>query len=369
MQTEAGVESILAGSFMAKSKPSGDSKTYAQIIMEAAAQSGVSPYYLASRIKQEMGNTIGTASSGTNSTYKGIYNFYNIGATDSTTTSAAVNGLAWAATPGGTYGRPWDSAAKSIINGAKYIAASYIAVGQDTVYTQKFNVTNRANLFSHQYMTNVQAPATEATKSYSAYKSNNILDSTIVFKIPVYNNMPATAVSKPADSGNPNNWLKTLSVNGYTLTPTFSVSSTTNYSLILAQSTSSVTISATTVNANAKISGMGTINLSPGTNYVNINVTAQNGNVRTYVLTIVRGSASQGTTTINGVTTSGNKGDLNGDGKISAADIVKLQRIIVGLDTQTSNTLAIGDLNGDGKISAADIVKIQRHIVGLETIK
>jgi hypothetical protein len=181
--------------------------------------------------------------------------------------------------------------------------------------------------------------------------------------------MPATAVSKPADSGNPNNWLKTLSVNGYTLTPTFSVSSTTNYSLILAQSTSSVTISATTVNANAKISGTGTINLSPGTNYVNINVTAQNGNVRTYVLTIVRGSASQGTTTINGTTTSGSKGDLNGDGKISAADIVKLQRIIVGLDTQTSNTLAIGDLNGDGKISAADIVKIQRHIVGLETIK
>jgi hypothetical protein len=318
-----------------------------------------------------MGNTMGTASSGTNSTYPGIYNFYNIGATDSTTTSAAVNGLKWAAETGATatYGRPWNTVAKSIINGAKYIAASYIAVGQDTVYTQKFNVTNRANLFSHQYMTNVQAPATEATKSYSAYKSNNILDSTIVFKIPVYNNMPATAVSKPADSGNPNNWLKTLSVNGYTLTPTFSVSSTTNYSLILAQSTSSVTISATTVNANAKISGTGTINLSPGTNYVNINVTAQNGNVRTYVLTIVRGSASQGTTTINGVTTSGSKGDLNGDGVISAADIVKLQRIIVGLDTQTSNTLAIGDLNGDGKISAADIVKIQRHIVGLETIK
>lgn len=368
MQTEAGVESILAGSFMANARPGDDSRTYAQIIMEAAAGSGVSPYYLASRIKQEMGNTIGTASSGTNSTYPGIYNFYNIGANDSTTTSAALNGLKWASKEG-TYGRPWTSAAQSIIYGAKYLAASYIAVGQDTVYTQKFNVTNRANLFSHQYMTNLQAPATEAVKSYSAYQSNNILDGSLVFKIPVYNNMPSTAVSKPADSGNPNNWLKTLSVNGYTLTPTFSVSSTTNYSLILAEGTSSITINASAVNSDAKISGTGTINLSLGTNYININVTAQNGSMRTYVLTVVRGSASQGTTTINGTTTSGSKGDLNGDGNISAADIVKLQRIIVGLDTQTSNTLAIGDLNGDGRISAADIVKIQRHIVGLETIQ
>lgn len=368
MQTEAGVEAILAGSFMANTVPKGESKTYAQIIMEAAAQSGVSPYHLASRIKQEMGDTMGTASSGTNSRYPGIYNFYNIGATDSASTSAAENGLKWAATPG-TYNRPWNSVSKSIINGAQYLAASYIKVGQDTVYTQKFNVTNRANLFSHQYMTNVQAPATEAPKTFAAYKANNILDSSLVFKIPVYENMPSTAVAKPADSGNPNNWLKTLSVDGYGLTPTFSVSSTTNYSLIVSESTSSININASTVNANAKISGTGTVNLSQGTNTININVTAQNGSMRTYTLTVVRGSANEGNTTINGTTTSGQKGDLNGDGKISAADIVKLQRIIVGLDTQTSTTLALGDLNGDGKISAMDIVKIQRHIVGLETIQ
>jgi hypothetical protein len=176
-------------------------------------------------------------------------------------------------------------------------------------------------------------------------------------------------VSKPADSGNPNNWLKTLTVDGYTLTPTFTVSSTTDYSLIVSQSTSSITVKATTVNSNAKISGTGTVKLNSGTNTIKINVTAQNGNIRTYKLTVVRGSASQGSTTVDTSTTSGTKGDLNGDGKISAADIVKLQRVIVGLDTQTSDTLTLGDLNGDGKISAMDIVKIQRHIVGLETIK
>lgn len=368
MQTEAGVESILAGSFMSHTVPPGETLTYAQLIMEAAAQSGVSPYHIASRIKQEMGNTVGTASSGTVAGYEGIYNFYNIGAYDTSTGSAAVSGLKWASTPG-SYNRPWNSVSKSIINGAKYLAASYIAVGQDTLYTQKFNVTNKASLFSHQYMSNVQSPATEAPKCYAAYKANNILDSAMVFKIPVYTNMPGTAVAKPADSGNPNNWLKTLSVDGYGLTPTFSVSENRNYSIIVPENIESININASTVNANAKISGIGKINLALGTNIININVTAQNGSLRTYVLTVVRGDASSGNTVINGGNTTGMRGDLNGDGKISAMDIVKLQRIIVGLDVQDSNALAIGDLNSDGKISAMDIVKIQRHIVGLELIQ
>ena len=368
MQTEAGVESILAGSFMSHTVPPGETLTYAQLIMEAAAQSGVSPYHIASRIKQEMGNTVGTVSSGTVAGYEGIYNFYNIGAYDTSTGSAAVSGLKWASTPG-SYNRPWNSVSKSIINGAKYLAASYIAVGQDTLYTQKFNVTNKASLFSHQYMSNVQSPATEAPKCYAAYKANNILDSAMVFKIPVYTNIPETAVAKPADSGNPNNWLKTLSVDGYGLTPTFSVSENRNYSLIVPENIESININASTVNANAKISGIGKINLALGTNIININVTAQNGSLRTYVLTVVRGDASSGNTVINGGNTTGMRGDLNGDGKISAMDIVKLQRIIVGLDVQDSNALAIGDLNSDGKISAMDIVKIQRHIVGLELIQ
>ena len=199
--------------------------------------------------------------------------------------------------------------------------------------------------------------------------SNGIIDSSLVFEIPVYLNMPSSAVSKPADSGNPNNWLKTLNVSGYTLTPSFSVSETTQYSLIVPETTGSVSISATTVNSNAKISGTGTISLSQGTNNINITVTAQNGNVRTYKLTIVRGTASSGSS--SGGTSTGSSirpGDLNGDGKISALDIVKVQRIIVGLDSLNSENLAAGDLNGDGKISALDIVKLQRHIVGLETI-
>lgn len=368
VQNEIGVEAILKGSFMSNSKPAGDNRTYAQIIMEAGAQSGVSPYHIASRIKMEMGNTIGTACSGTNSSYPGIYNFYNIGAYNTPNGNAAVKGLEWAASSG-SYGRPWNTVAKSIVGGAQFLGASYISVGQNTLYTQKFNVTNKSCLFSHQYMGNIQAPASECLTSYNAYKNNNLLNSSMVFEIPVYSNMPAQAVSKPADSGNPNNWLKSLSVSGYAVTPSYAVNNVTDYSLIVGENIDKISISATPVNQYAKVSGAGTVSLASGTNVINIVVTAQSGATRTYKLTVVRGTATSTVTNSNAGTTGTTKGDLNGDGKISALDIVKLQRIIVGLDANTSATLAVGDLNGDGKINTLDVVKIQRHIVGLEVIK
>ena len=353
VQNETGVEAILKGTFMSQTKPAGDSRTYAQIVMEAAAQSGVSPYHIASRIRLEMGSKIGTACSGTNSSYPGIYNFYNIGAFDTPNGNAAVKGLQWAA-GSGSYGRPWNTAAKSIIGGAQYLGASYINVRQNTLYTQKFNVTNKSSLFSHQYMTNIQSPATECLTSYNAYKNNNLLNSSMMFEIPVYSSLPS------------NNWLKTLSIAGYGLTPSYAVNNTTDYSLIVSASVDKINITATPVNKNARVSGAGTVSLSQGTNVISLVVTAQSGATRTYKLTVVRGTATNNPTTPSA---GGKKGDLNGDGKITALDIVKLQRLIVGLDALNSDVLAIADINGDGKVTALDIVKIQRHIVGLETIQ
>lgn len=373
VQNEIGVEAILKGSFMYQTVPQGESKTYAQIIMEAGQQSGVSPYHIASRIKMEMGNSIGTACSGTNSSYPGIYNFYNIGAFDTANGNAAVKGLAWAASAG-SYGRPWDSVSKSIIGGAQYLGASYIAVGQNTLYTQKFNVTNKGSLFSHQYMTNIQAPANECLTNYNAYRNNNLLNSTMIFKIPVYNNMPEQAVSKPADSGNPNNWLKSLSVDGYALTPTFAINMTTDYSLIVDDSVASINVNASTVNKNATIQGVGTYSLEHGTNVIKIKVVAQSGSERIYTLTVVKGAAdgqrpieAPAPDTPSG--TAGAKGDINNDGKVNVLDIVKIQRFIVGLDSLDEVAKISADVNGDGKVNVLDIVKIQRHIVGLEVIQ
>ncbi len=354
VQTKEGVEAILKGTFMYDAIPPNETQKYSEIIMEAAAASGVIPYQIASRIRLEMGTTAGTAANGNSSKYPGIYNFYNIGATDGG--NALEKGLKWAS-ESGTYGRPWNTVKKSIVGGAQFLGTAYINVGQDTLYTQKFNVTNKNCLFIHQYMTNVQAPSTECLTSYNAYKKNNLLNTGMVFKIPVYTDMPQTAVTKPADSGNPNNWLSSLSVSGYSLTPSFSVNETSSYSVTVPSNVANITISATTVNSKASISGTGSKQLSSGSNVFTVSVKAQNGNVRNYTITVNRG---------NQVGTK--KGDLNGDGNISAIDIVFVQRIIVGIDKADEGRRAIADINGDGNITALDIVMMQRHIIGLQLI-
>lgn len=86
------------------------------------------------------------------------------------------------------FNRPWTSPKKAIIGGATFIGASYINAGQYTSYLKKFNVAT-SNMYTHQYMANVRAPYSEALKSYNAYKESGIINSVLVFSIPVYNNM------------------------------------------------------------------------------------------------------------------------------------------------------------------------------------
>lgn len=202
-QTKAGVETILrntpfAGkSFSYKDPETGAAKTisYTDAFLAAAKQSGVSPYHLASRVKQEVvtgPTTTSSAVTGTNSTYPGIYNFYNIGATSSK--NPVLNGLKWA-NSGTTYLRPWTDRYRSIVGGAMYIGTSYIAKGQNTGYLQKFNVTPYQQ-FQHQYMTNVEAAYSEAIKTKTAY-AETMNATPIIFSIPVYNNMPAAACAAP----------------------------------------------------------------------------------------------------------------------------------------------------------------------------
>ena len=61
-------------------------------------------------------------------------------------------------------------------------------------------------------------------------------------------------------------------------------------------------------------------------------------------------------------------GDLNRDGKITAADARLALRGAVGLEQITGDFLTIGDVNADKKITAADARKILRAAVGLETL-
>ena len=107
------------------------------------------------------------------------------------------------------------------------------------------------------------------------------------FKIPVYTNMPATACTKPALDGSPNNKLGALGVDGFALTPTFNMN-TTSYDLIVDESVSSVTVQASVLDSTASVSGTGTVSLQSGINEIRVNVTAQNGTVREYMIHVVR---------------------------------------------------------------------------------
>ena len=184
-------------------------KKYSDLIYSAGIQSKVSSYHLASRIKQEVGPFLSHSSiSGKIAGYEGLYNFYNIGATSSSEPMGAIiNGLKYARNGNGAseatktkYLIPWNTKERAITGGGIFIGSSYINVGQNTIYLQKFHVhdTNNGELFWHQYMTNVLAPYSEANIIYKGYANSNLLDLNINFIIPVYNNMPEIQEESPA---------------------------------------------------------------------------------------------------------------------------------------------------------------------------
>ena len=195
------VEAVLVGSFMGESKmtyvdASGkkytDNKTYAQAIYEAGQKYNINPCFLASKILNEVGSDGSDSVSGTNKTYPGIYNFYNIGATDGA--GAVERGLLWAkgGSSGSTYyGRPWTTPYKSILGGAQFLAEEYIAAGQFTGYLQRFNVNPDSdyNLYSHQYMSNLTGALSQGYSTYRSYRDMKMLNTNLTFSIPVYKNM------------------------------------------------------------------------------------------------------------------------------------------------------------------------------------
>lgn len=260
------------------------SKLYVDIIMDAAAQSGVSPYVLAAMILQEQGTNGGSPLiSGNYSGYPGYYNFFNVEAYQSGSMSAIQTGLRYAS-QSGSYGRPWNTVEKSIIGGAQNYGDNYVKAGQNTFYLKKFNVQG-SNLYKHQYMTNIQGAASEAERLSKAYSS--VKDSALEFQIPVYNNMPETACAAPVGDGSPNNKLSSLSAEGYSLTPSFG-KDTESYNLIVNTSVSSIQVNAAAADSKASVSGAGSIPLNGSTTDIAITVTAENGSARTYTLHVVK---------------------------------------------------------------------------------
>ena len=207
VQTVEGLRAMLSGSFM--DSPDVD---YAQIIFDAGQNAGVSPYLLASRIIQEMGyNGESLLCRGELPGYEGYYNFFNIGSTPDPTieNGALINGARYAMWGSDADAQvidddeaalmlPWDSIEDAIGGGALWIARSYIAVDQNTLYFQKFDViSNNDGLYQHQYAQNISMAYYEGVRYFRGYASCDMLDEPFEFLIPVYTGLPDTYGDMP----------------------------------------------------------------------------------------------------------------------------------------------------------------------------
>ena len=409
---------------------------YPTVLCQIGREIGISPLYLAAVIKQEIGNADNPSINGRSTKYPGYYNYYNIYAYTTANESANDHGL-WYASGGGTgatsYNRPWNTRMKALYGGALYLYNNYVAAGQHTLYFKKYNVScNSTNThFRHQFMTNVMGAYSEGRHLANGYNAE-LRQLSLVFDIPIYSGLPAQPAPCPTGDGCINNRLKSITVGNYELFPDFD-KDTLYYNITIAGEVPvSVTLSAEAYHSSAKIEGTGTVTLKNGSTEYPIKVTAENGDVRTYTVsiycaggatglnpkyTIISGnrvigvaigtktdafitnmglgagmSASlanaDGTAKENGsVMKNGDTvkitdaegrivfhgvvllfGDVNGDGYLRMSDIIKVRNHIIGTSVLSDINLAAADCNHDSYIRMSDIIKIRNEILGTGTI-
>ena len=379
VHTLEGVEKAVKGSFLDnkvtfydEEKKKNVQMSYAEIILEAAKQSNMSPFHIKAKIIQEVGWNGSASVSGTCKGYEGLYNFFNYGAYDSG--DPVENGLIYARNHG------WTNQYISIVEGAKLIANSYINVGQNTSYFFKFDVVTKRIwldealnkktgirsattkpewLFSHQYMTNIGDPASQSPSVFNMYASNGLLDEKLNFIIPVYDNMPNDTSTTPTPTPKviPTPTAKPTA----TIAPTATPKANPTYS----------------VDAKAK-----QITLAPGIEIskiikeqkiTNYNITNEKGNViekkneilaTGYKLNVLDADKKTVKTSYKIIT----KGDITGDGKVNSADLLKIRQHLLGTKNITGDKNTAADLNGDKKIDSADLLKIRQHLLGTKTI-
>lgn len=396
-QTKEGLNKILKGTFMEGSFPESTYKTYADALMDASKKAGISPYVLAVTIIQEQGVDGSCKSiSGTQKGYTGIYNYVNYGSYDADGMDAVTRGL-WVASKTGSYGRPWNTHAKAILGGAEFYGSDYIKAGQDTLYYKKFDVIT-STLYDHQYMTNISAAASEATKLKKAYAGAESSGAKLTFSIPIYKNMPEkNSTSLPTKKGANNYYLSALSVKGYSLTPTFDMY-TNSYELVVDSSVDSVVINATPV-TDAKVTGTGTKTLKDGVNTIKVTVTAASGKTADYILTVTRkdggNTPNQNAPSIDssynvgdnltGITPSTNVSSFmnnikinNGTAKlVTSSGSAKTSGTVATGDVLVVSSssgeafrktvLIYGDTNGDGMVSIVDLANVQKHLLKVKS--
>lgn len=332
-----------------------------EIIKSAGKNIGVSPTFIASRILQELGtsSSLYNLYSGVYSGYVGYYNFYNYGVSDScaNTSGTTICGLSYAKSQG------WYGLEEAIQGGVESINNNYIQVGQYTRYLQKFNVVpkNSNNLYSHQYMTNIEAPKTEASTAYTSYSNANALNSSFTFSIPVYENMPAYTSLPTSDEDNISSGASgssSSSSSSSSLAPT-SIITSAGYKYTSSYITG-IEVGTTVSELIGDLESIGGSGIVSITNASGKSVSSSDLIGTGYKVTINGSTNSTYTVVIYG--------DTSGDGKINALDLLKVQKHILKSETLSGAYLKAADANKDSKNNSLDLLIIQKHILKVDTI-
>lgn len=335
MQSQSGLEKIVAGTFLANgySDPNDTAYggSYINVIMEAARQSGMSPYVIASLILIEHGSSgNGPLISGAS----GYYNFFNYGASGSTNADVVANGLKKAQELG------WNTRSKSIIEGAKRSSNNYISKGQDTYYYMDFDVKS-APYFSFQYAQSIMDALNKGAKMRSYYSENP--QAALSFTIPVYKDMPLTAAPAVESSDKLNNYYFTsLSVDGFSMY-------NKNYSLSVAENTR-ITYS---VPSGAEYVGSSVFELKAGSNTVVLPVKSQTGYINNYTLNI--SAANDCYLVIGDGPFPLKDGDINADGIVDRYDCDIIYNYLLGIGTLDEESRERADINNDGVVDTLDL--------------
>lgn len=350
--------SMLAGADFYKYH-TGKGNNLSTIINEAGKNKDVNPVHISARMKQELGNGTSLYNlysgeyTGHDGAYKGYYNFFNIGVSDScaTTNGTSYCGLSYAKS------KEWNTPLKAIEGGAQLLGNSYIAKGQYNMYLQKFNVvpTDVSKLFIHQYMTNIKAPSSESSSTYSTYNKLNLLSTGFTFKIPVYTNMDNTI----DNSGSGASKEEEKEENKYSALSIPTIVTEAGYKI----KNSYLTGVKLKMNVNdlkndiEGISGKDTVTVfdEKGKTYTGI--------VKTGIkVSIIN---KEGTTDLTIIV----KGDTSGDGAINALDLLQVQKTILNVYDMSEYQEQAADTSGDGKINALDLLQVQKYILNVYEIK
>jgi len=193
-----------------------------------------------------------------------------------------TNTLAWGVTASSSVNKGSNVAVKvdaSGLIGQFKITSSdgNVLAGGDTVWIEDSSQTlyfTAKNTGSSTITVTAADVATTAGEEFTGSKSVTI---TVKDK-----NSSSVDINKVYNS---NNNLKSLSVEGYELTPEFD-KETLEYSLDLSSEVSNINIMAEVEVKTSKVTGIGEVSVTEGVNKFEVVVTAENGNKKTYILNV-----------------------------------------------------------------------------------